>query len=86
VQKEYDRAKAQTGDRNTSARHILVATEDDAKSVIADVKKGGKFEEIASKRSLDEAPAQGRRPRLERAGQLRQGLLRRDGEARTRAR
>jgi peptidyl-prolyl cis-trans isomerase C len=54
VQKEYDRAKAQTGDREFRARHILVATEDDAKSVLADLKKGGKFEEIASKRSLDE--------------------------------
>jgi peptidyl-prolyl cis-trans isomerase C len=54
VQKEYDRAKAQTGDREFKARHVLVATEDEAKSVIAEVKKGGKFEEIASKRSLDE--------------------------------
>ena len=54
IQKEYERAKAQTGDREYKARHILVATEDDAKSVLADLKKGGKFEEIAQKRSLDE--------------------------------
>jgi peptidyl-prolyl cis-trans isomerase C len=54
IQKEYDRAKNQTGDREFRARHILVATEDDAKSVLADLKKGGKFEEIAQKRSLDE--------------------------------
>ena len=54
VQKEYDRAKAQTGDREYKARHILVAAEDDAKSVLADLKKGAKFEEIAQKRSLDE--------------------------------
>ena len=59
VQKEYDRAKAQTGDREFKARHILVATEDDAKSVLADLKKGTKFDEIAQKRSLDE----GTRPR-----------------------
>jgi len=59
IQKEYDRAKVQTGDREYKARHILVATEDDAKSVLADLKKGGKFEEIAQKRSLDE----GTRPR-----------------------
>lgn len=59
VQKEYDRAKAQTGDREFKARHILVATEDDAKGVLADLKKGGKFDEIAQKRSLDE----GTRPR-----------------------
>jgi peptidyl-prolyl cis-trans isomerase C len=54
VQKEYDRAKAQTGDREFKARHILVANEDDAKSVLADLRKGGKFDEIAQKRSLDE--------------------------------
>src|SRR5512139_3252291 len=54
IQKEYDRAKAQTGDREYRARHILVASEDDAKSVLADLKKGSKFEEIAQKRSLDE--------------------------------
>jgi len=54
IQKEYDRAKASTGDKEYRARHILVATEEDAKSVLADLKKGVKFEEIASKRSLDE--------------------------------
>jgi peptidyl-prolyl cis-trans isomerase C len=59
VQKEYDRAKAQTGDREYKARHVLVANEEDAKSVLADLKKGGKFDEIAQKRSLDE----GTRPR-----------------------
>jgi peptidyl-prolyl cis-trans isomerase C len=59
VQKEYDRAKASTGDKEYKARHILVATEEDAKNVLADLKKGGKFEEIAQKRSLDE----GTRPR-----------------------
>jgi len=59
IQKEYDRAKASTGDKEYKARHILVANEDDAKSVLADLKKGAKFEEIAQKRSLDE----GTRPR-----------------------
>ena len=59
VQKEYDRVKQQRGDREFKARHILVATEDDAKSVLADLKKGQKFDEIAQKRSLDE----GTRPR-----------------------
>jgi peptidyl-prolyl cis-trans isomerase C len=54
VQKEYDRAKAQTGDREYKARHILVANEEDAKSVLADLKKGAKFDEVAQKRSLDE--------------------------------
>ena len=54
IQKEYERAKIQTGDKEYKARHVLVATEDDAKSVLADLKKGGKFDEIAQKRSLDE--------------------------------
>ena len=59
VQKEYDRLKAQAGAREYKVRHILLASEDDAKSVIAEIKKGGKFEEIAQKRSMDE----GTRPR-----------------------
>jgi peptidyl-prolyl cis-trans isomerase C len=54
VQKEYERAKVQTGDKEYKARHVLVATEDEAKSVLADLKKGGKFDDIAQKRSLDE--------------------------------
>ena len=54
MQAEYDRTKAQTGDREYKARHILVATEEDAKSVLADLKKGVKFDEVAQKRSLDE--------------------------------
>lgn len=59
IQKEYDRAKVQTGDKEYKARHVLVATEEDAKSVLAELKKGGKFDDIAQKRSLDE----GTRPR-----------------------
>src|SRR5688572_22383843 len=39
VQKEYDRAKSQSGEKEYKARHILVETEDQAKSVIADLKK-----------------------------------------------
>jgi peptidyl-prolyl cis-trans isomerase C len=54
IQKEYDRARSQTGDKEYRARHILVSSEDEAKAVLADLKKGGKFEEIAQKRSLDE--------------------------------
>lgn len=54
VQREYERAKAQTGAREYRARHILVSTEEDAKSVLAELKKGAKFEELAQKRSLDE--------------------------------
>lgn len=54
VQKEYERAKSQTGDREYKARHVLVATEDEAKSVLAEIRKGGKFDDVAQKRSLDE--------------------------------
>ncbi|HTP62974.1 MAG TPA: peptidyl-prolyl cis-trans isomerase [Burkholderiales bacterium] len=54
LQKEYDRAKAQTGDREYRARHILLKTDDEAKAAIADIKKGAKFEDVALKRSIDE--------------------------------
>jgi peptidyl-prolyl cis-trans isomerase C len=57
VQKEYDRAKAQTGEREYKARHILVETEDQAKSVIADLKKGTKFDDLAAKHSKDSSNA-----------------------------
>ena len=59
VQQEYDRARQQTGDREYRARHILVATEEEARGVIADLRKGAKFDELAQKKSLDE----GTRPR-----------------------
>ena len=54
IQKEYERAKSLTGDKEYKARHILVATDEDARSVLADLKKGAKFEELAQKRSLDD--------------------------------
>jgi len=57
VQKEYERAKVQTGDKEYKARHILVETEDQAKSLIADLKKGGKFDDLASKNSKDSGSA-----------------------------
>lgn len=53
VQKEYDRVRTEQGDKEYRARHILVETEDQAKSLIAELKKGGKFEELASKNSKD---------------------------------
>ena len=59
LQKEYDRLKQVRGDREYKARHILVATDEEAKAVLADLKKGAKFEELAQKKSIDE----GTRPR-----------------------
>jgi peptidyl-prolyl cis-trans isomerase C len=53
IQQEYDRAKGQTGDQEYKARHILVETEDQAKAMIADLKKGAKFDELATKNSKD---------------------------------
>jgi peptidyl-prolyl cis-trans isomerase C len=58
IQQEYDRAKGQTGDQEYKARHILVETEDQAKSLIAELKKGGKFDELATKNSKDSGSAQ----------------------------
>jgi peptidyl-prolyl cis-trans isomerase C len=58
VQQEYDKAKAQHGDKEYKARHILVETEDEAKALIAQLKKGGKFEDLATKNSKDTGSAQ----------------------------
>ncbi|HVJ12327.1 MAG TPA: peptidylprolyl isomerase [Burkholderiales bacterium] len=57
VQKEYERARAQHGDKEYRARHILVETEDQAKTLIADLKKGAKFDDLASKNSKDTGSA-----------------------------
>jgi len=58
VQKEYERAKSQTGDKEYRARHILVETEEQAKNLIDELKKGGKFEDLATKNSKDPGSAQ----------------------------
>ena len=53
LKKEYERIKAQLGAREFKVRHILVAKEDEAKDIIAQVKKGGSFEKLAAERSTD---------------------------------
>ena len=53
IQTEYERAKSQTGSTEYKARHILVETEDEAKKIIADLKKGGKFDDLAKASSKD---------------------------------
>jgi peptidyl-prolyl cis-trans isomerase C len=58
VQKEYERAKSQTGDKEYRARHILVENEEQAKNLIAELKKGAKFDELATKNSKDTGSAQ----------------------------
>jgi peptidyl-prolyl cis-trans isomerase C len=52
IKAEYDRYKAQVGDKEYHARHILVGTEEEAKAIIAKLKGGAKFEELA-KQSKD---------------------------------
>lgn len=54
VQAEYDRVREQTGKSEYKARHILVETEDEAKRIIGELEKGGKFDELAKKSSKDE--------------------------------
>jgi len=47
IQSEYDKYKAAVGPTEYHSRHILVATEQEAKDIIAKLKAGGKFEELA---------------------------------------
>lgn len=54
VGKEYERIKAEMGSTEYKARHILVGTEEEAKGLIAELKKGGKFEDLARKATKDE--------------------------------
>ncbi|MCU0804007.1 MAG: peptidylprolyl isomerase [Burkholderiales bacterium] len=44
---EYDKIRAQAGDKEYKARHILVDKEDDAKDIVAKLKAGQKFEDLA---------------------------------------
>ena len=55
---EYDRIKAANGDKEYRARHILVEKEDEAKSLIAQIKGGAKFEDLAKKNSKDPGSAE----------------------------
>jgi peptidyl-prolyl cis-trans isomerase C len=56
IKAEYDKFKAQTGDKEYHLRHILVESEADAKAIIAKLKGGAKFEELA-KQSKDTGTA-----------------------------
>jgi peptidyl-prolyl cis-trans isomerase C len=56
IKAEYDKFKAQAGDKEYHARHILVEKEDDAKAIIAKLKSGAKFEDLA-KQSKDPGSA-----------------------------
>jgi peptidyl-prolyl cis-trans isomerase C len=53
LRKEYDTIKTQMGDKEYKVKHILVEKEDEAKDVIVQLQKGGKFDELAKARSKD---------------------------------
>ena len=57
MQKEYDKFKAQASGTEYKARHILVEKEDEAKALIAQLKAGAKFEDLAKKNSKDPGSA-----------------------------
>ncbi|MFN3494943.1 MAG: peptidylprolyl isomerase [Hydrogenophaga sp.] len=50
---EYDKFKAANSGKEYRARHILVEKEDEAKAIVASIKGGAKFEDIAKKQSKD---------------------------------
>jgi peptidyl-prolyl cis-trans isomerase C len=50
---EYDKFVGANGGKEYKARHILVEKEEEAKAVLASLKKGEKFEELAKKLSKD---------------------------------
>jgi peptidyl-prolyl cis-trans isomerase C len=54
VKKEYERVKASAGGREYKVRHVLVETEDEAKQITAQLKKGANFEKLAGEKSKDQ--------------------------------
>lgn len=60
VRARYDKEVAATPPANEiRARHILVATKEEAEAIIAQLEAGGDFEAIAKEKSTDGAAAQG---------------------------
>jgi peptidyl-prolyl cis-trans isomerase C len=53
AQAEYERIKSQQAGTEYRARHILVEQEDEARKLIAQIKSGAKFEDLAKKHSKD---------------------------------
>ena len=53
IKAEYDKFVAANGGKEYRARHILVEKEDQAKAIVASLKKGAKFEDLAKKQSKD---------------------------------
>jgi peptidyl-prolyl cis-trans isomerase C len=60
MKKVYEDASKQiTGEQEVHARHILVETEDEAKTVAEELKKGADFGELAKKKSKDPGASDG---------------------------
>ena len=56
----YDEAaKQMAGQQEVRARHILVKTEDEAKAIVAELKKGADFAELARQKSTDPGASEG---------------------------
>lgn len=53
IKAAYEKFKTELGDKEYSARHILVASEAEAKDVIAQINKGGDFSKFAKEKSID---------------------------------
>jgi len=53
IKAEYDKFVAANGGKEYRARHILVDKEEEAKALLAELKKGAKFEDLAKKASKD---------------------------------
>jgi peptidyl-prolyl cis-trans isomerase C len=53
IKAEYDKFAAANSGKEYHARHILVENEAQAKAIIAQLKKGAKFEDLAKKESKD---------------------------------
>jgi peptidyl-prolyl cis-trans isomerase C len=53
IKAEYDKFVEANGGKEYRARHILVEKEEEAKAIIANLKKGQKFEDMAKKQSKD---------------------------------
>jgi peptidyl-prolyl cis-trans isomerase C len=58
LKKEYERLKPQMPAKEFRVRHILVEKEDDAKNLIAQIKKGASFEKLAAEHSNDSGSKQ----------------------------
>ena len=59
IKKEYETAIAAMKGKEYKASHILVDSEDKAKEIIAELKKGGQFAELAKTHSSDSSAANG---------------------------